>query len=290
MSEGILDLDSGNDDAAPDTGASDNGAADNAVQLFEDDTPTTAPSDGAGHSAHSDVSDFDPAQTDWLRADPATVPEQYQPLLPLAKNMQAQFTRTQQDLADQRHQLAQERQEWSSRIQQMASPPPPPSPIDQMRQNVSEEEARGIDAVQQIVQHQVGAHINGLTQQVQQLQSELSHANSYVQNQQTAYIGQQVQEARDTYGPDLDRYTDQIVATTKISNPNTGQPYSVKEAYELHAGVTAQNAADLRQQDTQAKRSSKRAVRQTQGVDASEESGSLSDNEVLSGLNSLGFE
>jgi len=288
MSE-VLDLDSGGQDAAPDTGASDSDAT-NSVELFAlDDTSTSAPSDDAGHSENA-TSDFDPAQADWLRVDPETVPEQYQPLVPLAKNLQAQFTKTQQDLADQRNQLAQERQEWASRIQTMAAPPPPPDPIQQMREGVSEDEQRGIDAVQQIVQHQVGSHLTGLQQEVQQLRTQLATANQFVEAQQTAHIGQQVQEARTQYGNDLDSYTDQIVATTKIANPKTGQPYTVKEAYELHAGITAQNAADVRQQDTQAKRTSKRAVRQTQAVDASEEGGPLTDNEVLNGLASLGFE
>jgi len=288
MSE-VLDLDSGGQDAAPDTGASDSDAT-NSVELFElDDTSTSAPSDDAGHSENA-TSDFDPAQADWLRVDPNTVPDQYQPLVPLAKNLQAQFTKTQQDLADQRNQLAQERQEWASRIQTMAAPPPPPDPIQQMREGVSEDEQRGIDAVQQIVQHQVGNHLTGLQQEVQQLRTQLATANQFVEAQQTAHIGQQVQEARTQYGNDLDSYTDQIVATTKIANPKTGQPYTVKEAYELHAGITAQNAADVRQQDTQAKRTSKRAVRQTQAVDASEEGGPLTDNEVLNGLASLGFE
>ena len=86
MSE-VLDLDSGGQDAAPDTGASDSDAT-NSVELFElDDTSTSAPSDDAGHS-DSATSDFDPAQADWLRVDPNTVPEQYQPLVPLAKNLQ----------------------------------------------------------------------------------------------------------------------------------------------------------------------------------------------------------
>ena len=125
MSEGLLDLDSGSDDAAPDTGASDESP--NTDELFED-TQDAAPSDDAGHS-DGETSDFDPAQTDWLRADLESVPQQYQPLIPLAKNLQAQFTRTQQDLAEQRNQLATERNEWAGRIQQMAAPPPPPAPL-----------------------------------------------------------------------------------------------------------------------------------------------------------------
>jgi len=64
----------------------------------------------------------------------------------------------------------------------------------------------------------------------------------------------------------------------------------VKEAYELHAGITAQKAADLRNSDTSARKSSKRAVRGTQGVDATEGNGPLSDSDVMSGLSKLGFE
>jgi hypothetical protein len=129
-----------------------------------------------------------------------------------------------------------------------------------------------------------------LNSQVQQLQQQLSTANNYVQGQQTAYIANQVGEARQAYGGDLDAYTDQIVATTKITNPVTGSPYTVREAYELHAGITAQKASDLRGANSSARKSSKRSVRGTQGVDATESDGPLSDSDVLSGLSKLGFE
>jgi hypothetical protein len=159
-----------------------------------------------------------------------------------------------------------------------------------MRANLTEDEARGVDAVEQIIQHRVGNVVNDLNGKVQQLQHQLAAANQYVQGQQTAHIATQVGAAREAYGGDLDQYTDQIVATTKISNPTTGNPYTVQEAYELHAGITAQKAADLRNSDTSARKSSKRSVRGTQGVDATEGSGPLSDSDVLSGLSKLGFE
>lgn len=290
MSEAVLDLDSGADDLSPDVGSSEDRSPSNSVELFEDDTPAPAQSRSTGHS-DSETSDFDPERHDWLRGDVGAVPDQYKGLVPLAKNLQAQFTRTQQDLAEQRRELQAQQNEWANRLQQMAVPQQPViDPVQQMRQNLSEEDARGIDAVEQIIQHRVGERMQTLQSQVEQLQQQLSHANQYVQNQQTAYIGQQVQEARAQYGSDLDRYTDQIVATTRINNPNTGQPYTVREAYELHAGITAQRAAQLRENDTQARRTSKRAVRSTPEVDASESGGPMSDNEVLSGLANLGFE
>lgn len=289
MSEAILDLDSSADDSSPVADSSTEQST-NTVELFSDDTSAPAQSDSTGHS-DSESSDFDPEQHDWLRGDVNTVPDQYKGLVPLAKNLQAQFTRTQQDLAEQRRQLQEQQSQWADRLQQMAVPQQPQiDPIQEMRNNLSEEDARGIDAVEQIIQHRVGAQMQEMQNQVAQLQQQLSYANQYVQNQQTSYIGTQVEEARNEYGNDLDGYTEQIVATVRMNNPNTGQPYTVKEAYELHAGITAQKAAQLRESDTQARRSSKRAVRSTPEVDASEDAGPMSDNEVLSGLANLGFE
>ena len=289
MSEAILDLDSGSEDTSPDTGPS-NEQPTNEVELFADDTPESAQSEETGHSK-AETSDFDPERHDWLRSDVESVPEQYRGLVPLAKNLQAQFTKSQQDLADQRRELQAQQGEWANRVQQMAVPQQPQiDPIQEMRNNLSEEDARGIDAVEQIIQHRVGTQMQQMQNQVAQLQQQLSHATQYVQGQQTAYIDSQVQEARGEYGQDLDNYTDQIVATVRINNPQTGQPYTVREAYELHAGITAQKAAELRQNDSQARNSSKRAVRSTTGVDASEDTGPISENEVLAGLSKLGFE
>ena len=289
MSEAVLDLDSGAEDSSPDTGSSSEQPT-NEVELFADDTPTSARDNGDGNS-NGETSDFDPEQHDWLRGDTDAVPEQYRGLVPLAKNLQAQFTRTQQDLAEQRRELQAQQGEWANRVQQVAVPQQPQiDPIQEMRNNLSDEDARGIDAVEQIIQHRVGTQMQQMQNQVAQLQQQLSHANQYVQGQQTAYIDSQVQEARGEYGQDLDNYTDQIVATVRINNPQTGQPYTVREAYELHAGITAQKAVELRQNDSQARKSSKRAVRSSSGVDASEETGPISDNEVLSGLANLGFD
>ena len=289
MSESALALDSGAEDTSPSEGSSSEESTESSLDFFTDDTPNEAPSETSGHSDAQ--SDFDPERHDWLRGNADNVPEQYQPLVPLAKNMQAQFTRTQQDLAEQRRQIEAQQGEWANRVQTLVTPQQQQQdPVDAMRANLSEDEARGVDAVEQIIQHRVGNVVNDLNSQVQQLQQQLATANNYVQGQQTAHIATQVGEAREAYGGDLDNYTDQIVATTKISNPTTGNPYTVREAYELHAGITAQKATDLRNSDTTARKSSKRAVRGTQGVDATEGNGPLSDSDVLSGLSKLGFE
>ena len=103
MSESVLALDSGAEDSSPDTESSQDQSTESSIELFTDDTPESAQSESSGHSDAQ--SDFDPERHDWLRGNADNVPEQYQPLVPLAKNMQAQFTRTQQDLAEQRRQI-----------------------------------------------------------------------------------------------------------------------------------------------------------------------------------------
>ena len=73
-------------------------------------------------------------------------------------------------------------------------------------------------------------------------------------------------------------------------NPLTGNPYTVKEAYEKAAGITAGTAASLRATDKQARRSSKNALRPSASAGSSEGGSALTDNEVLSKLQGLGFE
>ena len=62
------------------------------------------------------------------------------------------------------------------------------------------------------------------------------------------------------------------------------------EAYEKVAGVTASNANALRDANKQTRRGAKNAVRANASVNASEDGSALTDNEVLSKLQGLGFE
>ena len=146
MSESALALDSGAEDTSPSEGSSSEESTESSLDFFTDDTPNEAPSETSGHSDAQ--SDFDPERHDWLRGNADNVPEQYQPLVPLAKNMQAQFTRTQQDLAEQRRQIEAQQGEWANRVQTLVTPQQQQQdPVDAMRANLTEDEAHRSDQV-----------------------------------------------------------------------------------------------------------------------------------------------
>ena len=108
-----------------------------------------------------------------------------------------------------------------------------------------------------------------------------------------------VAEAVEAYGEDVrnPKWTQEILKLlannpdgSPHNNPITGNPYSVKEAYEKAAGITAQAANALRTADKQTRKGAKNAVRANASMDAGEDGSALTDNEVLARLQGLGFE
>lgn len=310
MTESVLDVDSVTDGGTPDAGAAETTTStDNEVTLFSDATLDSAPDATNGHSA--DASEV-PDNVDLLRTPADELPENLQPLAPLAKNLQAQFTRTQQDLREREAQLAQReaqileqnkqaqthQQQWADRVQQSVYPQT--DPVQEMRQSLTDDENRAIDTVQAIVQHQVGSELqtmrgelDALRQENQKLRSGYSGVHNYVTEQVQHRTRGAVSEAINKYGEDVRNYGPQILHMLKGDappNPLTGKRYTVTQAYEQITGKTAQQAAGLRQADKQARRTSKRAVAANASVDTSEDAGPLSEAEVLNQMQALGFE
>ena len=310
MTESVLDVDSVTDGGTPDAGAAETTTStDNEVTLFSDATLDSAPDATNGHSAAaSEV----PDNVDLLRTPADELPENLQPLAPLAKNLQAQFTRTQQDLREREAQLAQReaqileqnkqaqthQQQWADRVQQSVYPQT--DPVQEMRQSLTDDENRAIDTVQAIVQHQVGSELqtmrgelDALRQENQKLRSGYSGVHNYVTEQVQHRTRGAVAEAINKYGEDVRNYGPQILHMLKGDappNPLTGKRYTVTQAYEQITGKTAQQAAGLGQADKQARRTSKRAVAANASVDTSEDAGPLSEAEVLNQMQALGFE
>ena len=268
-------------------------------EIFTDSDESAPNSDDDGYSdataaaptGSESSDDFNPDTVDWLRVDLDTVPEQYKHLAPMAKNMQRGFTQQTQALAEQRRELANSQQQWANRVEQVATPPPQPTQFEQVRASLSPDDQKGLDVFRQQTYNDFGAPLQQLNQQVQQLQSQLAQATQFISTQQNSQVNDSVQEARSAYGADLDNYADQIVATVKIPNPQTGQPYTVKEAYELHAGVTAGKANQLRNQDRAARRSSKSRVKNTGSIEADMGGdGILTEADLFSQAEAIGFD
>mgnify|MGYP003148355156 CR=1 FL=1 len=278
MTESVLDVDSAVDAGTPDEGASTD--TESEVVFFPDSdegdaTQDSAPAAETGHSTPAEDSATN-GNVDLLRTPVDQLPANLKPLAPLAKNLQADYTRAQQDLRDRESQLTareqqiqtqnqqaqQHQQQWADRVQQTVAPTV--DPIQQMRSGLSDDENRAIDTVQAIVQHQVGSELNAMRGELQSLKQEnegLRSAQSGVQNfvseQVQSRTRSAVQEAIDKHGNDVRRYGPQILHMLKGEAPPnmaTGKPYTVTS------------------------------------VDSSDDGGPLSEAEVLNKLRSLGFE
>ncbi len=314
MSEAILDLDSISPDENTSVESSGETTDNSAVELFPEDNSSESSTVDSGHSESRNAEAFNPDTVDWNRVDPATVPDQYQPVLKAVKNQQADYTRKMQDLADQRRnqeskesELRRMQGEWADRVQSIAAPQQQAlDPVTQLRAQSTEEENKAMDFMDFYVEqrtHQKFAELedryNNLLQRVQKSEATLPTINSHIREQAVSRTNSAVAEAVQEYGDDVrnPKWTPEMLRLMANDsrgmphlNPNTGKPYTVKEAYEKVAGVTANSASALRSANRQARRGAKNAVRASASVNASEDGSALTDNEVLSKLQGLGFE
>jgi hypothetical protein len=312
MSEAILDADS----ISPEEISSADSLPEevNEIELFPEDTPSQPSENVDGHSQSSSAEAFDPDTVDWARVDPGTVPEQYQPVLRAVKNQQADYTRKMQDLADQRRQHEEQaqqvermRNEWADRVQAVAAPQEPQyTPIQQLRAQSTEEENKAMDFMDFYVNQKTDERFAQLERQNQALMQRLERSEAAVgpiinqsHDQIVSRTNDAVAEAVEAHGEDVrnPKWTQEMLKLMANNpdgkphlNPLTGSPYSVKEAYEKVAGVTAQAANALRAADKQTRRGAKNSVRANTSMDAGEDGSALTDNEVLAKLQGLGFE
>jgi len=318
MSEAILDLDSMSEDETTSPDSLD-GSADisTTVELFPEDTPSETSSTDVGHSESEGAETFDPNTVDWARVDPNTVPEQYKPVQEAVKRQQADYTRKMQDLADQRRQqesrqaeLSNMQREWADRVQAVAPAPQQLDPVQQLRMQSTDEENKAMDFmdfyVEQRTQEKFGeleGRYNALVERMQRSEALIGPTTQRLQEREhseaVAKTSAAVAEAIEAHGEDVrnPKWTPEMLRLMENDrnnkphlNPLTGNAYTVKEAYEKAAGITAGTAASLRAADKQVRRSSKNALRANTSGNASEGGSALTDNEVLSQLQGLGFE
>tara|TARA_R100000234_G_scaffold114508_2_gene89751 strand:+ start:443 stop:1381 length:939 start_codon:yes stop_codon:yes gene_type:complete len=312
MSEAILDADSISPDETNSTDSLPEDVGD--IQLLTEDTPVETSESGDGHSNSSNAEEFNPDTFDWTRGDPDTVPEQYQPVLRAVKSQQADYTRKMQDLADQRRQHQEQaqqvermRNEWADRVQAVAAPQEPQyTPIEQLRAQSTDEENKAMDFMDFYVNQKTDERFAQLERQNQMLMQRLERSEAAVgpiinqsREQVVSRTNDAVAEAVEVYGEDVrnPKWTQEILKLlannpdgSPHNNPITGNPYSVKEAYEKAAGITAQAANALRSTDKQTRRSAKNAVRANASMDAGEDGSTLTDSEVQAKMLGLGFE
>ena len=297
MSEVAEDLQA--TDATPASPSDTTGAVQVAGDLFaSSDSEGVASSDAP---ENSEASPFDPDSVDWLRVNPDDVPEQYRPLTGVVKNVQSQFTRTQQDLRErERAASAAEQQAQSNQAQiqnlqaQLAAyqQPAQATQADQWMQNLNEEEQRGIGIVDWRVQEQINAVVNPLLERFNALEQQSATHNGFIQKEGERFWNQQIVDAEAAYSPEqVEQYRPFILANVSQINPATGQQFTVKEVMDLFSGATAASAAEVRQNDEAVRKTSKsRARTSSSATPASDDSGPLSKGELMSEMGKLGFE
>lgn len=269
--------------------------------LFEDtsasaDASTEGHSEDAAPTQDGSAKALPAIEIDLLRTPVDQLPDEYKPLAPLAKNFQASYTRTMQDLADQRRTLEQERTQYLEAINRLQAAPAQQSaaadPVEQLRAHLQPEEQRGLEVVNQLLGHS----LNPVQEQLQLLQSSLEQLQQAQQREQQTQRQRvesearaEVSAAREAFGSEtVDQYAQQAVALTGTQNPATGQRYTFSEAVALLTGQTLEAAQAARQQAQQVRRSAQAATRPA-GAGNTGQVGS-NGTDALSKLKALGFE
>lgn len=296
MSEVAEDLQA--TDATPVTPSDTAGAVPVAGDLFDSDSADTA---AFVDEETSEASAFDPDTTDWLRVNPDEVPEQYRPLSGIARNMQAQFTRTQQDAKDRLRQAdttIQQNQSQQSQIQALQAQlaayqqPAQPAVADQWMQNLSEDEQRGVGIVDWRAEEKVNAVVGPLLQKVQILEQQVATHNADMQQRGQRHYAAQITEAETAYSADeVDHHRQMILTNVNNINPATGANYTVKEVMDMVTGTASSNAAQARQNDEEVRKTSKSSARtRTSASPSSTDDGPLSQGDLMAEMAKLGFD
>jgi len=219
-----------------------------ATDLFASDDAEPSQEPAPAKSGTSTA--FDPAEVDFRRTRLEDIPEShrryYEPGFKAFADMQAGITKQSNDLSGQQAQTKQAEEEWRNRIQELSigQQQQQVDPLNDQYSAMTPEQRDGVDVVKQLIQTEIQP-FNQLTTTVQQLAETVSSLHQQSQTSQQNQVQAEVAEARTEYGNDIDQYGAQIGALKQTSNPLTGQPYSVKEAYELVSGraQTVNNAA-----------------------------------------------
>jgi len=162
-------------------------------------------------------------------------------------------------------------------------------PFAGIRSTLTEDEARGLDIVDQVVQLKHGKAVEDLRAQFDSQQKAIQTLTVALLRQAAAGANQTAAEARQQY-PDIDQYKDQVNALTAVVNPATTQRYTPTEAYELVTGRAQVASNNLALSDLGTRTASARSTTGTSTAAADSGIGELNSTELSQGLKSLGFE
>lgn len=238
--------------------------------------------------------EFDPSRLDIRRGTIDDVPEElrstYEPIFRLAGELEAGVTKRDQDLQEQLRKSTEAEQEWRNRIQELATGTPGgEARVEDTLGEMTPQRKEGIEIVNKLIGQSLGpvqeklAKIDEIANAVQSMQQQS-------QSTETNRISGEVTDARAKYGADVDNYGSQISALVNVTNPVTGQPYTVSQAYETVSGKAAQTSQQMHAQDQAARDASKQRVGTPPGSPPVSVVNPLTNTELRNGMTELGFE
>ena len=275
-------------------------ASDEGFDLGADleESATIPATESSASDSHTGTTDFDPNKVDFGTADPESLPVPYRDAQAWAKarerELQGDYTRKTQELADYRRQVEQASLSVQQSAAAAAAPQSPAAdPLAELRRRLGDD-ASAVDVVQDIVTA-VNADSTAQQQthqeQLGQLQTAVQALTHAMVNNQSSGMNQQVTEAREAYGDKLDAYADHIKALVQVQNHATRQPFTVKEAFELASGLAQAKSQELQDTERQVRSdaSHRTALNGAVGA-ANSDTGDLSPEQLQAGLKRLGFE
>lgn len=268
--------------AAPTGTASDEG------DLFAGDTPQVASETGGEPAEGKPTTPAEPAprstkptepQIDWRRVKEHELPENLRPAWRTIREFQAGFTRAQQEAAEERRQLQQERQQYMSAIQQLRQQPtpqapaaPPTDPIQDLMQRVqSPEERQGLELVNTLMEHRTAPLVERLQQTDRRIEDALQRIAAFEQRdrqqqqweetQTRSRVQRELADLRAEFDDvDTPKIFSAMSAFYGMVNEDTGQPYTLREAYLRASGKYWIAQYEQQQQERAARTTAKRGA------------------------------
>ena len=263
---------------------------------------------GMGESTQSEAPQegFDPYTVNWSTVREEEVPEEWKPQLRTMRNIYGMVNKTNMDMRDTQKQMEDVTSQYSNALgapQQINQAQNPDAqnqdPNAQAQASPSVLENFGFtpgnngydEAV--VVEGIANAVINPLLGQVQALQQELGTLQQNVQylsggeqNRVEDKVSGEIQEAVQSGHSQeaLRDYHEEISRLRGLPNRETGQPHTVRTAYEMASGRRSEGNVNSRDIIRNAQQSVA-----PRGGGMGQSNGDLSDTEVLTGLKKLGF-
>ena len=284
-------------------------SADESFDLGADlETPDVASEDDEEEQPSAETAAPDPTngsaereatneEIDLLRADPATLTPREKAAQTQLRQRQGEMTRAQQQSQTRAEQLQTQlnnlQQQYNALAAGQQQGADATDPIEQLKSSVDEDTAKGLDVVDEVINHRVGGRVDTLEKSNAELTQTVKQLAAMVLKGQVSAGQKELQGAIDAYSKEeLQKFAVPIKALRTSVNPVTGKNYSIGEAYEILSGKAASTAANMAAAEQKVTTTTRKRTEQPPAVEAGEDSTeSLSANEAIAKLKSLpGFE